>query len=77
MAVTFHLPPVEKLPVESCQQHVPVPELPLKGHVMDGENGRRLFETWCPPIFDIDQCRDESRLPVVGVYDLGIQVQHA
>ena len=35
IAVELHLPPVEILPIQAGQQHVPVPELALIGDVVD------------------------------------------
>ena len=54
-----------------------MPELPLEGHVMNRENAGRLRKTWFPPVFNLSQCRDQSRLPVVGMENVRIQTQNS
>ena len=41
VAVELHLPPVEVLPVDAGELHVPVPEAALVGDVVDREHRRR------------------------------------
>ena len=75
MPEELHLFPVEILPVESRQVHVPVPEATLKRHVVNGEDGRGSVESRLATQLRSHQCRDETRLPIVGMNHVGLQVK--
>ena len=55
--------------------HIPVPEASLKGHVVNRENGGGLIKTGSAPHFHGDEYRYESRLPVIGMHDIRLQVE--
>ena len=75
LAVELHLMPVEVSPVESGQQHVPVPELPLIGHVVDREQTGDPFIPRRGAILDFQVGRNQAGLPIVGMQHVDVQVE--
>ena len=75
MPEELHLFPVEILPVEARQVHVPVPEAALKRHVVNGEDRSDAIESRLTTQLGGDECRDEARLPVVGMNHVGLQIE--
>ena len=67
VAVELHLVPVEVLPVESRQQHVPVPETALVGQVVEREQGGNAIVEGNVSVFDLQVGGDQPGLPVVAV----------
>ena len=63
----LHLVPVEVLPVESCEQHIPVPEAALVGQIMEREQCGNATVKRDVCVFDPQVGRDESGLPIVAV----------
>ncbi len=74
-AKELHLLPVEILPVESGQQHVPVPEHALVGHVVNRKQRANLLVAGHGPVFDLQIGRHQGRLPIVGVQHLDVEVE--
>ena len=66
IAEELHLLPVEVFPVQPGQQHVPVPEHALIGHVVDREQRADLLVAGHAAVLDLQIGRDQPRLPVVG-----------
>ena len=75
IAVKLHLPPVEILPVESGQQHVPVPELALIRDVVNRQHAGDPLVARNAVVLDLQIGRRQARLPVVGVQHVDVQVQ--
>ena len=73
----FHLPPVEVFPIDAGQQHVPMPKTSLKSEIVDREHRGRLGKTRLQLILDLQQSRHQRGLPVVGVDNVGTDIQQA
>ena len=67
MAVKLHLPPGEVTPVDPGEQHVPVPEESLVGHVVDRHDGAGVGNRGVRAVQQPAVRRYEARLPVVAV----------
>ena len=70
LAPKLHLLPVEVFPVESGEQHVPMPEEPLVGHVMDRHHGAGVLHRGRRGIEQLLVGGHEAGLPVVAVDDV-------
>ena len=70
LAEVLHLLPVEVAPVDAGQQHVPVPEDPLIGHVVDRVERPRPRQPRPLRGEDLLVGGDEAGLPVVGMDDV-------
>ena len=75
IAVELHLPPVEILPIQSGQQHVPVPELALIRDVVNRQHAGDPLVARNAVVLDLQIGRRQARLPVVGVQHVDVQVQ--
>jgi len=75
MTVGLHLVPVEVLPVQPGQQHVPVPERALVGHVVDRKQRGNPLVAREAAVFDVQIRRHQPGLPVVGVDHVQVQLQ--
>ena len=75
MSMKFHLMPVEILPIQSGQEHVPVPKLALVRHVVDREERSDVFIAGIAGIFGLQIRRDQTRLPIVGVEYVNVKIE--
>ena len=75
LPVKLHLVQVEILPVEPGQQHVPMPEDALISQVMDGQQRGDVLIAVRVGVFDVQISGDQSRLPIVAVDDIDLQMQ--
>ena len=67
MTVKLHLVPIEVLPIQTRQQHIPVPETSLVGQVVDREQtGNAIVERYVS-MFDLQIGRNQTGLPVIAV----------
>ncbi len=76
-AVELELPPVEQVPVEPGQGHVPVPEHPLVGQVVDRQQGPDRAAAVRAAVELVEVDGDQPGLPVVAVDDVGAEAQQA
>ena len=67
LAVKLHLPPGEVAPVDAGQQHVPVPERPLVGHVVNRHHRAGVGHRGIRSVEEPAVGRHETGLPVVAV----------
>ena len=70
LAPELHLLPVEIFPVESRKQHVPIPEEPLVGHVVDRHHGAGVLHGSRRLIEQLLVGGHEARLPVMAMDDV-------
>ena len=75
LPVKLHLMPVEVLPVEARQQHIPVPELALECDVMDRKQRGHSLVPWHVVVLDLEIGRHQTALPIVRMDDVDVEVQ--
>ena len=75
VAEELHLPPIEILPVEAGEHHVPVPEGALIGHVVDRQQAGQLLEAGDVSVFDLQVGGNQAGLPVVNVQQIDLQIE--
>ena len=73
LGLNFHLPPVEVLPVQTGQQHVPVPEASLVGQVVDRHDRFGTLHPRVAPEFRLEVGWYKSGLPIVAMHDVDVE----
>ncbi len=74
-AMKLHLVPVEVFPVQARQQHVPMPELALVRDVVNRQQAGHPPVTRHGVVLDLQIGRNQSRLPIVDVQHVDLQVE--
>src|SRR3712207_2418357 len=75
IAVELHLPPIEVLPVDASELHVPVPEVALVRDVVNREQTADRIIRRYPTKVGFQVGGDKPCLPVVAVHDFSAQVE--
>ncbi len=75
MAIELHLLPIEILPIQPRQQHVPVPKLALERQIVDGEDGCDLLVLGNAAVFGREIRGQQAGLPIVAVQDVEVEIQ--